>query len=170
MASRKKCEDLSADRCFLLSIPYFFDFAGAAGTFLLRCWAWYCHKFLQKKKNKTKQNKKTQQKKKTCCYKRAIVELIGKYERYLLNHAQTLPVYAYVNCLVTRQRSWFKFHRVIRGTYNYSKRLILPCSDKALLEFHTCMQTNTIGLRFYKDSLECFVQLVFASKCFYPCR
>jgi len=43
---RQKCEDLSADRCFLLSIPYFFVFAGADGTFFLGCWAWYCHKFL----------------------------------------------------------------------------------------------------------------------------
>ena len=46
---RQKCEVLSADPCFLLSMPYFFVFAGAAGTFLLGCWAWYCHKFLQKK-------------------------------------------------------------------------------------------------------------------------
>ena len=45
---RQKCEDLSADRCFLLSIPYFFVFAGADGTFFLGYWAWYCHKFLQK--------------------------------------------------------------------------------------------------------------------------
>ena len=35
-------------------------------------------------------------KKTTCFHKRAIVELIVKYERYLLKHAQMLPVYAYV--------------------------------------------------------------------------
>ena len=44
LQQRQKCEDLSADRCFLLSMPYFFVFAGVAGTFLLDCWAWYCHK------------------------------------------------------------------------------------------------------------------------------
>ena len=49
--NKDKCEDLSADRCFLLSMPYFFVFAGAAGTFLLGCWAWYCHKFLQKQRH-----------------------------------------------------------------------------------------------------------------------
>ena len=32
-------------------------------------------------------------KKATCCYKSVIVELIVKYERYLLKHAQMLPVY-----------------------------------------------------------------------------
>ena len=48
LRERQKCEDLSADRCFLLSMPYFFLFAVAVGTFLLGCWAWYCLKFLQK--------------------------------------------------------------------------------------------------------------------------
>ena len=50
LEERQKCEDLSADRCFLQSMPYFFVFAKAAGTFLLGFWAssWYCHKFLQK--------------------------------------------------------------------------------------------------------------------------
>ena len=48
LQERQKCEALSADRCFSLSMPYFFVFARAAGTFLLGCWAWYCHKFLQK--------------------------------------------------------------------------------------------------------------------------
>ena len=51
LQERQKCEDLSADRCFLLSMPYFFVFAGVAGTFLLDCWAWYCHKFLQKQRH-----------------------------------------------------------------------------------------------------------------------
>ena len=48
LQERQKCEDLSADRCFILSLPYFFVFAGAAGTSWLGCWAWYCHRFLQK--------------------------------------------------------------------------------------------------------------------------
>ena len=47
LQERQKCEDFSADRCFLLSMPYFFVFATAAGTYLLGCWAWYSHKFLQ---------------------------------------------------------------------------------------------------------------------------
>ena len=34
MASRKTEVRGLVDRCFLLSIPYFFVFAGAAGTFL----------------------------------------------------------------------------------------------------------------------------------------
>lgn len=48
LQERQKCEDLSADRCFLLGMAYFFVFAEAAGTFFLGCWTWYCHKFLQK--------------------------------------------------------------------------------------------------------------------------
>ena len=44
LQERQKCED----RYFLLSMPYLFVFTGAAGTFFLGCWAWYCHKFLQK--------------------------------------------------------------------------------------------------------------------------
>ena len=51
LQERQNCEDLSADGCFLLSMHYFFVFAGAAGTFLFGCWAWYCHKFLQKQRH-----------------------------------------------------------------------------------------------------------------------
>ena len=104
---KDKWEDLSADRCFLLSMPYFFVFAGAAGTFLLGCWAWYCHKFLQKQRHLV-----------------ASVPSSSRSwnRRYLLKHTQMLPVYAYVNCLITRQRSWFKFHRITKGSYNYWKK------------------------------------------------
>ena len=48
LQERQKCEDMSADRFFLLSMPYFFVFAGAAETLFLGCCAWYCRKFLQK--------------------------------------------------------------------------------------------------------------------------
>ena len=99
------------------------------------------------------------------CHKRAIVESIVK--EAIFTQACTNVTRLRVCCLITRLRSWFKFHRITKGSYNYWKRLISPYSDKALHEFYTCMQTNTTGFRFYKDSLECFVQLVFASKWFY---
>ena len=41
-------KDRSVRTFFLLIMPYFFLFSGVAGTFLLGCWAWFCHKFLQK--------------------------------------------------------------------------------------------------------------------------
>ena len=48
LPERQKCKDLSAHRCLLLSMPYFLVLAWASGTFLLGCWAWDCHKFMQK--------------------------------------------------------------------------------------------------------------------------
>ena len=49
MASRKtEVRGLIGRPMLSPEYAYFFVFAGAAGTFLLGCWAWYCHKFLQK--------------------------------------------------------------------------------------------------------------------------
>ena len=80
-------------------------------------------------------------KKIACCYKRTIVESIVK--EAIFTQACKNFTRLSVCCLITRQRSWFKFHRITRGSYSYWKRLISPYSDKALHEFHTCMQTNT---------------------------
>ena len=111
---------------------------GRLGLFLLGCWAWYCHKFLQ-------QNDMFLQ----ACHRQVDREIRAICTQACRN---VIPVYAYV----VRQLSWFKFHRITRGTYNYWKRLILSSSDKASDELHACMQTNTTGLRFSKESLECF--------------
>jgi len=80
-----------------------------------------------------------------------------KYERYLLKHAQMLPVYAYVVKFQDNDPD-LSFIGSLEAPIIIEKDWSgLPCSDKAAHEFHACMQTNETGLRFYKDSLECFV-------------
>ena len=112
----------------MLSLEYalFLRLDGAAGTFLLDCWARYCHKFLQKQRNLV-----TSVPSSSPSWNR----------RYLLKHTKNVTR-LHVWCLITRQRSWFKFHGITKGSYNYWKRLIFPCSDNAFHEFHTCTQTN----------------------------
>ena len=87
LPERQKCKDLSAHRCLPMSMPYFFVLAWASGTFLSGCWAWDCHKFLQKT---------------ACCYKRAIVESIVK--QAIFTQARTNVTRLRVRWLITRQR------------------------------------------------------------------
>ena len=94
----RSARDLSADRCFLLSMPYFFVFAGAAGIFLLGYWAWYCNKFLQKND----------------MLLQAFYCWVHREIRALFTQACTIVTRLDVCCLITRQRSWFKFHRITR--------------------------------------------------------
>ena len=105
----------------------------------------------------------------TCFYKRAIVELIEKYERYLLKHAQMLPVYAYVVKLQDSDRD-SSFIRSLEAPIiiekDWSYLLLTRLRTSCTL---ACRRTQP-ACAFPKDSLECFVSLVFASNCFYPCR
>ena len=92
------------------SRPYFFVFAGAAGTFFLGCWAWYCHKFLKKKQKKNDMLLQA-------CHRWDDREI-----RVIYTQACTNVTRLRLCCLTTRQRSWFKFHGITRGTYKLMQK------------------------------------------------
>ena len=58
LQERQKSEDLSADLCFPMSRPYFFVFAGAAGTFFFGLLGLVLPQIPEKKKLRNKQKKK----------------------------------------------------------------------------------------------------------------